>query len=234
MRVDGEQGETVTVDIGLSNHGPAWIGALRSGGEPLGFSVRIPEGASVVDSPCRPMNDETKSEYLCFADTPFLEDDRRTFPSGSASTRSSRAPRARSPFPSGTTRGRATRPTTPVGSCSTAPATRRRRATPVAPRAAPTAAPRAVPHHRRLGDHGRHRHDRRLRLHRGRHRRHRHGRHRLHRGTTGGQSPQGGQDGLLASTGSTALLALGRRGAGPAAGGVLFAVSRRRNAADTA
>ncbi|MFC7884863.1 hypothetical protein ACFUVV_23755 [Streptomyces sp. NPDC057376] len=80
-RVAGEQGETVKVDIALSNHGPAWIGALRSGGEPLSFTVQIPEGASVVDSPslCQPVNDATPSEYVCFADTPFLEDDRRTY-----------------------------------------------------------------------------------------------------------------------------------------------------------
>ncbi|MFV0135355.1 hypothetical protein ACLGIH_19410 [Streptomyces sp. HMX87] len=78
-RVAGERGETVAVDIALSNHGPAWIGSLRMGGEPLGFSVQIPEGAGVVQSPCRPMNGDSPSEYLCFADTPFLEDDRRTF-----------------------------------------------------------------------------------------------------------------------------------------------------------
>ncbi|MEG3627238.1 hypothetical protein [Streptomyces poriticola] len=77
-RVAGKQGETVTVDVGLSNHGPAWIGAQRSGGEPMGFFVQIPRGASVVQSPCRPYGD-SKSEYLCFAETPFLEDDRRTF-----------------------------------------------------------------------------------------------------------------------------------------------------------
>ncbi|MFI5854967.1 hypothetical protein [Streptomyces parvulus] len=78
-RVAGAQGETVDVGVALANHGPAWIGALRSGGEPLGFTVQIPEGASVVDSPCRPVNDETPSEYRCWADTPFLEDDRRDF-----------------------------------------------------------------------------------------------------------------------------------------------------------
>ncbi|MBZ6135427.1 hypothetical protein [Streptomyces olivaceus] len=79
-RVAGEQGETVTVDVGLSNHGPAWIGSLRAGGEPIGFTVRIPEGADVVESPCRPVNAGTRDEYRCFADTPLLEDDERSFP----------------------------------------------------------------------------------------------------------------------------------------------------------
>jgi hypothetical protein len=84
-RADGAEGGTVKIDVRMSNNGPAWIGALRSGGEPFTFRVNVPEGAKVSRSPasCRPMNTgngKDESEYLCWADTPFLEEDKRVFP----------------------------------------------------------------------------------------------------------------------------------------------------------
>ncbi|WP_199550612.1 hypothetical protein [Streptomyces sp. N35] len=83
-RVAGEKGETVKVPVGFGNHGPAWIGSLRAGGEPLGFYVDIPEGASVAKAPegCRPEQTDKgtdKSRYLCWADTPVMEDDKRAY-----------------------------------------------------------------------------------------------------------------------------------------------------------
>ncbi|MDG4862423.1 hypothetical protein P8605_30230 [Streptomyces sp. T-3] len=84
-RAAGAKGDIVKVDVGLRNHGPAWIGALRSGGEPIAFTVDVPEGASVTKSSehCGPVNTGSgpdKSQYRCWADTPFLEDEARSFP----------------------------------------------------------------------------------------------------------------------------------------------------------
>lgn len=84
-RADGAQGETVEVGVRLSNYGPAWIGALRSGGEPFTFLVNVPEGAKVTKSPasCNPMNTgdgKDESQYLCWANTPILETDKRDYP----------------------------------------------------------------------------------------------------------------------------------------------------------
>lgn len=233
-RVDGEQGETVTVDIALSNHGPAWIGALRSGGEPLGFSVRIPEGASVVDSPCRPMNDEATSEYLCFADTPFLEDDRRTFPFQLRIDKVVEGAKGKIALPewdnpwegdpsndtgwivlngtgdeetpgdTGGTTGGTDGGST--GGSGTTGGSETTGGTGTTGGSASTGGATGGTGTGGTGSTG---------------------------GTTGGQSPQGGQDGLLASTGSTALLASAGAALALAAGGVLFAVSRRRKAADT-
>ncbi|MFB7654953.1 MULTISPECIES: hypothetical protein [unclassified Streptomyces] len=220
-RVAGAQGETVTVDIGLSNHGPAWIGALRSGGEPLGFTVRIPEGASVVDSPCRPVNGETPSQYLCWADTPFLEDDRRDYrfklridkvvegAKGKISLPEWDNPREGDPSNDtgwivlngtgdeetpGDTGGTTGGTGTTGGSGSTG-------GTGTAGGSGSAGGTGTTGGSGTTG------------------------------GTTGGQSPQGGDGGLLASTGSPALLASAGAALALAAGCVLFAVARRRRAA---
>ncbi|MFJ6692338.1 hypothetical protein [Streptomyces sp. NPDC091294] len=230
-RVAGEQGETVTVDVGLSNHGPAWLGGLRSGGEPIGFSVQIPEGASVVDSPCSPMNDESPSEYLCFADTPFLEDDARTFPfklridKVVAGAKGKIAlPEYDNPWegdPSNDTgwivlngtgdeetpgdSGGGTGGSDSTGGTGTTGGSDSTGGTGTAGGSdtggAGTGATGTA------GGTG---------------------------GTTGGQSPQGGGDGLLASTGSTALFASAGAALALAAGGVLIVVARRRRAGGTA
>ncbi|GAA4992106.1 hypothetical protein [Streptomyces hyderabadensis] len=230
-RVAGEQGETVTVDVGLSNHGPAWLGGLRSGGEPIGFSVQIPEGASVVDSPCSPMNDESPSEYLCFADTPFLEDDARTFPfklridKVVAGAKGKIAlPEYDNPWegdPSNDTgwivlngtgdeetpgdSGGGTGGSDSTGGTGTTGGSDSTGGTGTAGGSdtggAGTGATGTA------GGTG---------------------------GTTGGQSAQGGGDGLLASTGSTALFASAGAALALAAGGVLIVVARRRRAGGTA
>ncbi|GHH20062.1 hypothetical protein [Streptomyces lanatus] len=79
----GAAGDTVTAKLGFRNNGPAWISALRSGGEPIGFTVEIPEGAKVTKAPESCMATEiaegTKG-YLCFVDTPLLEDAKLSFP----------------------------------------------------------------------------------------------------------------------------------------------------------
>ncbi|MFR9795417.1 hypothetical protein ACL02U_05830 [Streptomyces sp. MS06] len=81
--VSGRAGETVQAVVGFRNNGPAWISALRSGGEPLGFSVHVPEGATVTQAPdaCwkSTLNDGRKG-YRCWVDTPLLEDARIDFP----------------------------------------------------------------------------------------------------------------------------------------------------------
>ncbi|MDX3073580.1 hypothetical protein ACIP98_01905 [Streptomyces sp. NPDC088354] len=79
----GGAGDTVKADIGFRNDGPAWISALRSGGEPLGFTVGVPAGAKVTKSPssCRSttLNEGVKG-YLCWVDTPLLENTKLSFP----------------------------------------------------------------------------------------------------------------------------------------------------------
>src|SRR5690606_12509292 len=68
---------------GFRNNGPAWLSAQRSGGEPLVFTVRVPEGATVTKSPER-CGETTLTEdekgYLCWVSTPLLEDASLTFP----------------------------------------------------------------------------------------------------------------------------------------------------------
>lgn len=79
----GAAGDTVTAKLGFSNNGPAWISALRSGGEPIGFTVEVPEGAKVTKAPeaCRETDiAENTKGYLCFVDTPLLEDAELSFP----------------------------------------------------------------------------------------------------------------------------------------------------------
>ncbi|WUD70957.1 hypothetical protein OG937_04320 [Streptomyces sp. NBC_00510] len=79
----GDAGDTVKADIGFRNDGPAWISALRSGGEPIIFSVAVPEGAKVTKSPkgCNFTTiDEGVKGYLCWVDTPLLEDAKLSFP----------------------------------------------------------------------------------------------------------------------------------------------------------
>lgn len=233
-RVAGKKGETVTVDVGLSNHGPAWIGSLRSGGEPLSFTVRIPEGASVVNSPCRPLNgDDATSEYLCFADTPFLEDDRRTFGFQLRIDEVVEGAKGRIALPewndpwegdpsnddgwivlNGTgdeetpgDTGGSTGGTDggATGGAGTTGGSDTTGGTGTAGGAGTTGGAAGGAGGGSAGSTG---------------------------GTSGGQSPQGGQGGLLASTGSTALLASAGAALALAAGGVLFAVSRRRRAGE--
>ncbi|MDX2708938.1 hypothetical protein PV350_39735 [Streptomyces sp. PA03-6a] len=79
----GDAGDTVKAEIGFRNDGPAWISALRSGGEPIIFSVAVPEGAKVTKSPkgCNFTTiDEGVKGYLCWVDTPLLEDAKLSFP----------------------------------------------------------------------------------------------------------------------------------------------------------
>ncbi len=79
----GAAGEKVDVEIGFRNNGPAWIGALRSGGEPFSFTVTPPTGATFTKAPekCMPAGvNGSDPAYLCFAPTPMLEDARFTFP----------------------------------------------------------------------------------------------------------------------------------------------------------
>jgi hypothetical protein len=81
-RAKGAEGDTVEVDVTLHNRGPAWIGSLRAGGEPIGFTVEVPEGATVTRAPseCGPHNpNDATDAYLCWADTPLLEQDERVF-----------------------------------------------------------------------------------------------------------------------------------------------------------
>lgn len=81
----GAAGDTVTANLGFRNNGPAWISALRSGGEPIGFTVEVPEGATVTKAPeaCRETDiAEGTRGYLCWVDTPLLEDAELSFPFG--------------------------------------------------------------------------------------------------------------------------------------------------------
>ncbi|MFG2682796.1 hypothetical protein [Streptomyces sp. NPDC048392] len=230
-RVAGGQGETVTVDIGLSNHGPAWIGSLRAGGEPIGFTVQIPEGATVVDSPCRPMSEKTPSEYRCFADTPFLEDDERSFPFKLRVDKVVEGAKGRIALPdsddpwegdpsndtgwivlNGTgdeetpgDSGGSTGGPDSAGGTGTTGGSQTTGGTGTSGGSDPAGG--STGGTSTAGTTG---------------------------GTTGGQSPQGGEDGLLASTGSTALLASAGAALALAAGGILFVVSRRRGAGGAA
>ncbi|MEQ8142843.1 hypothetical protein [Streptomyces sp. OP7] len=79
----GAAGDTAAVEIGFRNNGPAWIGALRSGGEPFSFTVVPPEGSTFTSTPerCTPAGvDGSEPGYICWAPTPLLEDARLTFP----------------------------------------------------------------------------------------------------------------------------------------------------------
>ncbi|MFC8807835.1 hypothetical protein ACFT9J_30870 [Streptomyces anthocyanicus] len=233
-RVAGEQGETVTVDVRMSNHGPAWIGSLRAGGEPLGFSVQIPEGASVVDSPCNPVNDESPSEYLCFTNTPFLEDDARTFPFELRIDKVVAGAKGKIALPDhdnpwegdpsndtgwivlngtgdeetpGDSGGGTGGPDTTGGTDATggSQTTGGTGTTGGSDTAGGTTGGTST-----AGTTG-----------------------STTGGTTGGQSPQGGRGGVLASTGSTVLLGSAGAALALAAGGVLYAVSRRRRTGGT-
>ncbi|MET9353654.1 hypothetical protein ABZY14_11725 [Streptomyces sp. NPDC006617] len=233
-RVAGEQGETVTVDVRMSNHGPAWIGSLRAGGEPLGFSVQIPEGASVVDSPCRPVNDETPDVYRCFADTPFLEDDARTFPFKLRIDKVVAGAKGKIALPEydnpwegdpsndtgwivlngtgdeetpGDTGGSTGGPDSTGGTGSTggSQTTGGTGTTGGSDTAGGTTGGTAT-----AGTSG-----------------------GTSGASTGGQSPQGGAGGVLASTGSTVLLGSAGAALALAAGGVLYVVSRRRRTGGT-
>ncbi|MDN3268521.1 hypothetical protein [Streptomyces sp. MA15] len=79
----GAAGDTVTAEIGIRNNGPAWISALRSGGEPFSFTVVAPEGSTVTSAPkqCRTVTvDGSEPGHRCSVATPMLEDARVTFP----------------------------------------------------------------------------------------------------------------------------------------------------------
>ncbi|MET8789573.1 hypothetical protein [Streptomyces pseudogriseolus] len=79
----GAAGDTVAAEIGFANNGPAWISALRSGGEPFSFTVVAPEGSTVTSAPrqCRTITvDGSVPGYRCSVATPLLEDARLTFP----------------------------------------------------------------------------------------------------------------------------------------------------------
>ncbi|MFC8370516.1 hypothetical protein ACFUIT_21520 [Streptomyces sp. NPDC057239] len=81
--LDAEAGDTVTAEIGFRNNGPAWISALRSGGESFSFTVEIPEGATVAKAPqrCREITlAEGGKGYRCMVSTPLLEDAEFTYP----------------------------------------------------------------------------------------------------------------------------------------------------------
>ncbi|MFF7209695.1 hypothetical protein ACFZAU_04040 [Streptomyces sp. NPDC008238] len=79
----GRAGDTVKAEIGFRNDGPGWISALRSGGEPIGFTVAVPEGAKVTKAPesCNLTTiEEGVKGYLCWVGTPLLEDAKLSFP----------------------------------------------------------------------------------------------------------------------------------------------------------
>lgn len=82
--LDAAAGETVTAEIGFRNNGPAWISALRSGGESFSFTVQAPDGATVTKVPqkCREITlpDGGGKGYRCFVSTPLLEDAEFTYP----------------------------------------------------------------------------------------------------------------------------------------------------------
>ncbi|NEA99964.1 hypothetical protein [Streptomyces sp. SID13726] len=84
-RLRARKGETVSVDVGFANHGPAWLALLRSGGEPISFWVDLPPGTTVTEAPenCRAADwEDPQGDYLCDIDTPILEDASRTFTFG--------------------------------------------------------------------------------------------------------------------------------------------------------
>jgi hypothetical protein len=84
-RLRARKGETVSVDVGFANHGPAWLAILRSGGEPISFWVDLPPGTTTTTVPegCRAADWEgAEGDYLCSIDTPILEDASRTFTFG--------------------------------------------------------------------------------------------------------------------------------------------------------
>ncbi|MEU0407147.1 hypothetical protein ABZ307_04850 [Streptomyces griseorubiginosus] len=84
-RLRARKGQTVSVDVGFADHGPAWLASIRSGGEPISFWVDLPPGTTVTTAPegCRAADWEgAEADYLCFVDTPILEDASRTFTFG--------------------------------------------------------------------------------------------------------------------------------------------------------
>lgn len=83
-RLRARKGDTVSVDIGFANHGPAWLALLRSGGEPISFAVDLPPGttATTVPDNCQPGWEGSEGDYHCFVSTPILENDARTFTFG--------------------------------------------------------------------------------------------------------------------------------------------------------
>lgn len=81
--VKGKAGDTVKADVVLTNKGPGWFAAIRSGGEPITFSVQAPSGAEVTKAPKECFTatlDEGADGYICNVKTPFLENASVTLP----------------------------------------------------------------------------------------------------------------------------------------------------------
>ncbi|MER5633561.1 peptidase [Streptomyces nitrosporeus] len=74
-RAEGKAGDTVTAKLGYRNDGPAWVGHIRSGESVAGLDFTVPEGAQVTGKPenCRGVTAEGKyreeqlgaPRYLC-------------------------------------------------------------------------------------------------------------------------------------------------------------------------
>lgn len=78
----GDVGETVTVDVGFRNLGPAWIRGLEPpDDDPMLTYVTVPPGATATKIPedCWP-DSHTEGLYGCWAHAPVLEDANLTFP----------------------------------------------------------------------------------------------------------------------------------------------------------
>ncbi|MFE3162520.1 hypothetical protein [Streptomyces sp. NPDC059224] len=78
----GAVGETVTVDVGFRNLGPAWVRGLEPpDDDPMLTYVTIPPGATATKIPEDCWADShTEGLYGCWAYTPVLEDANLTFP----------------------------------------------------------------------------------------------------------------------------------------------------------
>ncbi|MFJ4853899.1 peptidase [Streptomyces sp. NPDC088730] len=83
-RAKGAAGDSVEVEVGFRNRGPAWIGYLRSGEDVATVDVTVPEGASVVTRPesCRGVtaaggyreNQTAAPRYFCSTPMSVRED----------------------------------------------------------------------------------------------------------------------------------------------------------------
>ncbi|GGT03560.1 hypothetical protein GCM10010254_24870 [Streptomyces chromofuscus] len=78
----GAAGDTVTVDVGFRNLGPAWVRGLEPpDDDPMLTYVTIPPGATAIKIPedCWP-DPHNEERYGCWAHVPVLEDANLTFP----------------------------------------------------------------------------------------------------------------------------------------------------------
>lgn len=83
-RAKGGAGDSVEVNVGFRNRGPAWIGYIRSGEDVATVDVTVPEGASVVAKPdaCRGVtadgeyreNQKAAPRYFCSTPMSVRED----------------------------------------------------------------------------------------------------------------------------------------------------------------